>query len=253
MFERNSADAVRYWAGSARLGVDATFDEQQMRIGRRLAIKILNASKFVLSMGAEPGRVDDPLDRSFLAALRRVVSDATAALDDYEHSRALDVTERSFWGFTDDYLELVKQRAYGVYGDDRAGSAVGALRVALGVFLRLFAPFLPYATEEAWSWWRDGSVHRAAWPTPEDLGQAADADQRAFELAAAVLGEVRREKTIHRVSLRAPVERVVVRDDAARLGLLDAVVGDLRQAGNIAALETVEDGEFAVETTLASA
>jgi valyl-tRNA synthetase len=253
VFERHSADAVRYWAASARLGYDAAIDDQQMKVGRRLAIKLLNASRFVLSMDAAPGPVTEPLDCSMLRTLAGVVSDATVALDAYEHSKALDAVERFFWGFTDDYLELVKQRAYGASGDEAAGSAVGALRAALDVLLRLFAPFLPYVTEEVWSWWREGSVHRASWPTAAEAGEAAgdDADLGVYEVGAAVLTAVRKEKALAKVSLKMPVESVTVRGTQDRLRLLSLAASDLREAGNIRAIEQAEADEFSVETVLA--
>ncbi|HEX6131878.1 MAG TPA: class I tRNA ligase family protein, partial [Actinomycetota bacterium] len=252
VFERHSADAVRYWAASARLGFDAAFDEQQMKVGRRLAIKILNASRFALSMEAPAGDATEPLDRSMLAALRGVVGQATEAFDAYEHARVLDLVERFFWGFTDDYLELVKQRAYGVHGPEAAASAVGALRAALDVLLRLFAPFLPYVTEEVWSWWREGSVHRAAWPEAAELTAADGADPEVYEVAAGVLSAVRKEKALAKVSLRIPVERATVRDTAARLAKLELAAADLREAGNVEALETAEADEPAVEVVLAA-
>jgi valyl-tRNA synthetase len=251
MFERHSSDAVRYWAGSARLGVDTAFDEQQMKVGRRLAIKILNASRFVLSMQAEPGMVVEPLDLAMLTALRRTVEEATAAFEDYDHAKALDLAERSFWDFTDDYLELVKQRAYGVHGSAPAGSAVAALRLALDVQLRLFAPFLPYVTEEAWSWWRSGSIHRTAWPDANELPDAGDPE--VYEVAAAVLTAVRKEKALAKVSLRTRAERVVVADTAERLGKLAVAEIDLREAGAIDVLESVAGEAFSVRTTLAPA
>jgi valyl-tRNA synthetase len=250
MFERHSADAVRYWAASARLGVDAAFDEQQMKVGRRLAIKILNASRFTLTMEAPAGEVTEPLDLSMLASLRQVVAAATEAFDDYEHARVLDLVERFFWGFTDDYLELVKQRAYGVHGPEKAASAVGALRTALDVLLRLFAPFLPYVTEEVWSWWREGSVHRVAWPTADELAVPDGADAEVYEVAAGVLTAVRKEKALAKVSLRIPVERASVRDTDERLAKLELAAADLREAGNIEALETDPAEEPSVEVVL---
>jgi valyl-tRNA synthetase len=253
IFERHSADAVRYWAGSARLGIDAIVDEQQMKVGRRLAIKILNASRFVLSMQAPSGAITEPLDLAVLASLRSVVREATEAFEAYEHARALEVTERFFWGFTDDYLELVKQRAYGVHGPEKAGSAVAALRLALDVVLRLFAPFLCYVTEEVWSWWREGSVHRAAWPVEAELAVADGADVEVYAVAASVLTAVRKEKALAKVSLRVPAERVVVRDTLERLAKLSAAEVDVREAGNIRTLDTQEAAEPVVETVLAAA
>jgi valyl-tRNA synthetase len=248
VFERHSADAVRYWAGRARLGIDAAFDEKQMKDGRRLAIKILNASKFTLGIEADTGDVVRPVDLGMIASLRDVITAATAAFDEYEHTRALDVTERFFWGFTDDYLELVKQRAYGVRGPEEAGSAVGALRTALDTLLRLFAPFLPYATEEVWSWWREGSVHRASWPSPDELPPGGDAG--VYAIAAAVLGAVRKEKALAKVSLRAPVRRVVVHDTQERLSELGLVHEDICEAGSIDRMELVEDDAFSIEVEL---
>ena len=248
IFERNSADAVRYWAGSARLGIDAAFDEQQIKIGRRLAIKILNASRFALSLEGAEAEIADPLDRSMLDQLARVVEQATAALEGYEHARALELVERFFWGFTDDYLELVKGRAYGGHGSEAAGSAIASLRFALDVLLRLFAPFLPYATEEVWSWWRRGSIHRASWPTTQQFPPSGE--PVVYEIAAWVLGDVRKAKALAKRSLRTDVERLVVRDTPERLKILRGVERDLAEAGKVLSIEYVEATEPSVEVSL---
>jgi len=248
VLERHSSDAVRYWAGRARLGIDAAFDEKQMKDGRRLAIKILNASKFALGIEATAGEVTAPLDLAMLAELGEVVRSATDAFEDYEHTRALDVTERFFWGFTNDYLELVKQRAYGVRGPAEAGSAVGALRAALSTLLRLFAPFLPYATEEVWSWWQEGSIHRSAWPTPDEVPGGGDPE--IYAVAADVLGGVRKHKALAKVSLRVPVQRLVVHDTPERLKRLEHALDDVREAGSIDTVELVEGETFSIEVEL---
>jgi valyl-tRNA synthetase len=248
--EQHGADAVRYWSASARLGIDATFDEQQIKVGRRLAIKILNASRFVLTLERQEGAITEGLDHSMLVQLAGVIELATSGLVEYEHARALDLIERFFWGFTDDYLELVKGRAYGSFGSGAAGSAIGALRLALSVLLRLFAPFLPYVTEEVWSWWREGSIHRAEWPNPKEL-EAASADPAEYEVAAWVLGEIRKTKALAKRSLRTDVDRVVIRETPERLKILRGAERDVAEAGKVRAFEYVEATETSVEVDLA--
>jgi valyl-tRNA synthetase len=249
------SDAVRYWAANGRYGVDTVFDPGQLKVGRRLAIKILNASKFVLSLDGPVGPATSPVDRSLLAALDEMAREASAALSAYDHTGALESIERFFWMFCDDYLELVKTRAY---GDGEAGasgagdggaSARGTLRQALGVLLRLFAPFLPFVTEEAWSWWHDGSVHAAAWPSAEVAAGAGAGDPAVLATAAAVLGQVRKAKTAAKLSIRAEAARVVVRgpDEAA----VRASEPDLRAAGNIADFSFEHAPELGTEVTLA--
>ncbi|MGI8808115.1 MAG: valine--tRNA ligase [Acidimicrobiales bacterium] len=245
LLEEHGADAARYWAASGRPGVDTAVDYGQMKVGRRLAIKILNASKFVLSRLGEEGDVTAPLDQAMLARLAALVEEATTAFDGYDYARALERTESFFWSFCDDYLELVKSRAYGGQGDAAAASANRALTLALSTMLRLFAPFLPFVTEEVWSWWKEGSVHRAAWPVAEELRApaGAGADPLVLEVASAVLGEVRKAKTVAQVSMRAEVARAVVRDTGPRLAALAAAADDVRDAGRIAELVTEEEAD----------
>jgi valyl-tRNA synthetase len=236
------ADAVRYWAANGRPGIDVAFDRNQFKIGRRLAIKVLNASRFALGLG-DPGAgaaIDDPIDRSMLNRLATVVAEATSAFDQYDYTKALERIETFFWSFCDDHLELVKGRAYGARGDAAQASAQAALRTALDIQLRLFAPFLPFVTEEVWSWWRDGSVHRSSWPAPAELADFADADPLDGTIAAEVLSEVRKAKTAARVSLRAEVARAVVRGSADRLRRVELARADLVEAGRIAELVTEE-------------
>ncbi|MFB9881582.1 valine--tRNA ligase [Planobispora siamensis] len=252
LLEQHGSDAVRYWAASGRPGTDTAFDTGQIKIGRRLAIKILNASKFVLGFGGpergdeasgEP-RITEPLDLSMLARLAQATREATEAFEGYDYARALERTERFFWEFCDDYLELVKVRAYG--DDDGARSAREALREALDVMLRLFAPFLPFVTEEVWSWWREGSVHRAPWPEPDGRG----GDPELLPAVAAVLGRVRRAKSDAKLSMRAEVSRLTVA--GAPAGLVRQAQDDLCGAGAVEefVLEPGE-GELTVEVVLA--
>jgi valyl-tRNA synthetase len=245
LLEDYGSDAVRYWAASGRPGTDTAFDTGQIKIGRRLAIKILNASKFVLGFpfsGAT--EVTEPVDLSMLAALRAVVAEATEAFEGYDYTRALERTERFFWAFCDDYVELVKARAYA--GDP---SAVAALRQALGVLLRLFAPFLPFVIEEVWSWWRQGSVHRAAWPSLDEVAAGADGDPAVLEAVAEVLRQVRRAKSEAKLSMRAEVSRLLV--SGAEAELVRHAQDDLCAAGNVEEFVLEPgDGPLVVTTTL---
>ncbi|HMF03214.1 MAG TPA: valine--tRNA ligase [Acidimicrobiia bacterium] len=254
-FDRFGSDAVRYWAQNGRPGVDTAVDEGQIKVGRRLAIKILNASKFALGVIGEggAGEVTEPLDRSMLRSLTDIVEEATGAFEGYDYSRALERTERFFWGFCDDYVELVKQRAYGAGEQRGAASARRALELALSTLLRLFAPHLPFVTEEVWSWWQDGSIHQASWPDPEPLrAETGDAERLTYRIAADVLGEIRKAKTSRQKSLRAEVELAVVRDTVERLQALEPALEDVQQAGRVRrAFELLQADEFAVEVELA--
>jgi valyl-tRNA synthetase len=313
LLDKHGSDAVRYWAASGRPGTDTAFDESQMEIGRKLALKVLNASRFVLSprlwgVGAAEGGaasagssaagssaaggaaaggaaaggaaagsgqaaglsagqaaalaahaasnsalVIEPVDHALLASLDQLVAAATAAFEDYDYARALERTEAWFWDFCDHYLELVKTRAYGEMGPERAASARAALAQSLSALQRLFAPFLPFVTEEVWSWWQTGSVHHASWPatacSPEVASPAADAVYRS---AIALLGDVRRAKSEAKLSPRALVLRVSVSAPAEEVNALRQVEDDLRAAQNVVKLTFAESEQRSVEVELAS-
>ncbi len=247
LLEEHGSDGVRYWAASGRPGTDTTFDPNQMRVGRRLAIKVLNASRFALSAASPQGAIVAPVDRAMIRSLSALVDEATAAFEAYDYARALQRTETFFWRFCDDYLELVKGRRYGEQGADAAGSANAALTAALSVLLRLFAPFLPFVTEEVWSWWQAGSIHTAPWPVVSELdsllGDGSEAtsitgtggvtvgapttsgtgevtigaptitatgesDQAIYEWATEVLFEVRKQRSEAKQTLKVPITKV---------------------------------------------
>jgi valyl-tRNA synthetase len=254
LLEEHGADAVRYWAASGRPGTDTAFDAQQMKVGRRLAVKLLNASKFALAdLPAAGEELEHPLDRALIARLANVVADASQCFEDYDYARALQRSEEFFWWYCDYYLELIKGRRYD--SDPAAAASVSlALRTSLSVFQRLFAPFLPFVCEEVWSWWQEGSVHRASWPEASELlvsSPEIEREELALEVSADVLREVRKAKSQAKRPMRAPVARVLVCDLPARVEALALGADDLRGAGAIELIDTEEGPELSVEVTLA--
>ena len=269
LLEQYGADAVRYWASSGRPGTDTAFDQGQMKIGRRLAIKLLNASKFTLGFGdVELGdlfddrihavldeiEISEPLDKSMLDRLADLVDDATEAFERFDYARALERTEAFFWWFTDNYLELVKARAYGEYGEERAESAHHALRVALSVIQRMFAPFLPFVTEEVWRWWNKESVHAADWPSSDGLRITAGGIGAATSgVAADALSAVRRKKSENKRKLRTPVLSATFAGSTEQLAMLDSVIDDVSAAGvilTVAPSTVTDDSEISVSAEL---
>lgn len=250
LLEKYGSDAVRYWADSARLGTDATFDEGEIKIGRRLAIKLLNASKFALSMASldgdlvlDPGAVTEDIDASTLAALADVIDISTKALDNYEHAKALETTETYFWTFCDDYIELVKDRAYntdGAFSAEASQSARATLALVVDASIRLLAPYLPFSAEEAWSWYRKGSVHVAPWPVASDYRETAVAGNPAMlDATSEALIKLRGVKSKNKVSPRTPYLEVTLVGPAHEVALLDAVLADLRSASKV-------EGDFTI-------
>jgi valyl-tRNA synthetase len=241
ILDEHGSDAVRYWAASSRLGTDAAFDPQnpkQMKIGRRLAIKVLNAAKFVYSFPAAEGDITEALDLDLLAELDAVTRAATVAFDDFDHAKALETVEQFFWVFCDDYLEVVKERAYGAGTPEGQASAVATLRHAIDVMLRLLAPFIPFATEEVWSWTHEGSVHVAEWPQ-------ASLDSEPTGLRALVseaLIGIRRAKT----DAKASQKTVAISTTITGPALLSLAAGDLAAVGRIRDLTVVEGTDVLV-------
>ena len=253
LFEQYGSDAVRYWAASARPGVDTAFSEDQMKVGRKLATKLLNVTKFVLGFGeANPTATPtEAVDIAMLARLASVVDEATTAFESYDYARALEKSESFFWWFCDDYVELVKTRAY----SEGAGSdsARAALQRALSTLQRLFAPHIPFATEEVWSWWQSGSIHRASWPTHADLlggTPAVDSTELLLDAVCNVLAVIRRTKTEAKVSQRAEVEHVLVTATDAQISLLQLGLVDLLNAGVAQKVEFIPQADEHISTTV---
>jgi len=257
LFDSYGSDAVRYWAVGARPGVDTAFSEDQMKVGRKLATKLLNVSKFVLGIGEVSDDVvpTEAIDVAMLHRLAGVVDEATAAFEAFDYARVLERTEEFFWWFCDDYVELVKTRGYLSHTEDGAMSARAALRRALSTLQRLLAPLLPFVTEEVWSWWQSGSVHQSQWPTTSGLtqGLASGPNDELLDAICGAIGVIRRAKTEAKVSQRAVVTEAsfVTSVDAATA--ITAGWADIADAGSVEkwSISTADTNEITVNVTLA--
>ena len=255
LLEQHGADALRYWAASGRPGADTAIDEAQMKIGRRLSIKVLNASKFVLgrlenSTTLSPSDVSVAIDQDLVALLAQLIEEATSAFERYDYARALERVESFFWSFCDDYLELVKIRAYGEGESADVASARATLKIALSVLQRLLAPFLPYVTEEVWRWWHESSVHVAPWPTTDELGALSVDPGSIYLPLCAALEAIRRQKSTAKLSQRASVVRLVVHAPEEFASALRQSANDLVAAGNVEEFVVLDANELSFEVTL---
>ncbi len=259
------SDGVRYWAASARLGVDTAFDEKVLKVGKRLVTKIFNAGKFVLMQEGERHAITNELDRAFVSELHGLVKRATAAFHEFNFAQALLETESFFWSrYTDTYIELAKGRARGegaggatVSAADQ-GSAIATLRLGLSVLLRLFAPFLPYITEEVWQWsfafeTNKPSIHKAPWPTDMGFNVIADPqDSASFETAVQAMFAINKAKTAGGVSTGRAVSSLTLAAHPETAARLQLVTGDVMSAARVAAFSiasdaSVEPGSFRVD------
>jgi valyl-tRNA synthetase len=251
LLEEHGSDAVRYWAAKGGPGVDTAFEPGQMKVGRRLAIKLLNASRFVLTKTEPLGAVTDTLDRGMLHALAVLVAQSTKALADYDYAAALRETEAFFWTFCDDYIELVKRRRAG--DDAGAASANRAAQVALSTLLRLFAPFLPFVTEEVWSWWKTGSIHRAEWPRAEEIDahlvSGRHADDVAYARAREITARIRHERSLASLGFGTPVRASLTLAELDR-AVWPVIEKDVLAGNNVVAADvTFGAGELAASIT----
>lgn len=253
LLQEHGSDGVRYWAARGGPGVDTAFDPGQMKIGRKLAMKVLNVSKFVLQGEQHDGAVSEPLDRGMLQNLAAMVDEATAELENYEYAKALAKIEAFFWDFCDNYVEAAKSRRYGDFGPEAAASASTAMRLALSVMLRLLAPYLAFVCDEVWSWTNGGSIHRARWPERHEIVQVSGTDagaQKAVACVSEALNVIRKGKVDAKVSIGTPVQQIVYQATDEAIACLTLVERDLKAASRTDALILRAGAEPAVEITL---
>ena len=226
LIDEFGADAVRYWAARARLGVDTAYDEQVFKVGKKLCTKLFNASKFAIGRFSDidaaqltPDAVTEEIDRAVIAELRPMIQRATDAFEAFDYAQALSLVEDFFWGtFCDNYLEIAKPRTYDEELTPGRLSAAATLRIVHRALVRMFAPYLPYLCDEIWHWAYsddDGmanNVHKSPWPTVDELANIPEPQlPKIYEDTLRVIDIVRKAKSDSNMSIKAPVAELEVK------------------------------------------
>jgi valyl-tRNA synthetase len=270
LIDEFGADSVRYWAARARLGVDTSYDESVFKVGKRLSTKLFNASKFAIGRFADidpgqlgPGKISAEADRAVIAELRPLLERVTQAFDEFDYAQALQLTEEFFWRtFCDNYLELAKSRTYDEGLTPGRLSAAATLRLLHRTLLRLFAPFLPFLTEEIWSWayapdhGMSESIHTSPWPDPAEFASIpAPEHPETWEATIVVVDAVRKAKADANKSMKAPVKQIAITAEARTLNSLQNTLDDIIGMLHIQHVEQTigppDNGLAAVQTTMA--
>ncbi len=257
LIDNYGADSVRYWAARARLGIDTAFEEQIMAQGKKLVNKIFNASKFVFSMvensklkGVESyeSYITNPMDISWLSKLDATIKQATENLNLYDYAAALELIEKRFWDFCDYYLEIVKKRAY----SETDTSAVASLMKTIDIFLKLFAPFCPFITEEIYQcrpWGEcNTSLHGTLWPSRIDMQNVNEDTGTLYDLTSVIAAEIRKAKTSANTSQRTAVSKIEIGASLSQQKVLEQGLEDIINVGNlsVSAIEFKETAELSI-------
>ncbi len=249
LLDQYSADAIRYWAGKARLGADTAYDETVFKIGGKLTTKLFNAAKFVLTQlenTPKPAIADiqTPLDCAWVHKMRILIDTATRRMTEYEYAAALEETESIFWMFCDHTVELIKSRSYQLADQPEGKSALATLEWTLSVFLRLFAPFLPFITEEIWTAHftaQAPSIHIAPWPTASEIETIRKPeDSELVPLAIDILSHIRAAKTEGQKSLKWPVRQLEITGPNGTCNRWESIKSDVCAAGKVETVTLTE-------------
>ncbi|MBT4257662.1 valine--tRNA ligase [archaeon] len=252
VIKKYCADALRYWAAGSKLGMDLDYQEKDLVTGKKLINKILNATNFVF-MNLEnydgkacPKKLEE-VDQIFLTKVGMLVERVTEYFMNYEYSKAKQEIDGFFWSdFCDNYLEIVKKRVYQGEGDKKL-SAQYALYKGLSIMLKLFAPIVPFVTEEVYQKHfkkieKGKSIHLCSWPVPEFNSKKELNEVYKFDRFVRVLEEIRKEKSNAQKSMNSEIKLVLQKED------FELFNGMLEDLGNVTgAVEIIEGQDFKVE------
>lgn len=250
VLENYGADALRFWAAGSKLGSDLDYQEQDLVAGKKLVNKLTNAAKFVFMNlegydGKSRPKKLEKIDELFLEKLNILVKECTESFEIYEYSRAKSLTEQFFWSdFCDNYLEIVKKRVYQGSGDKKL-SAQYSLYSSLLVLNKLFAPIIPFITEEVYqNHFRkiEGaeSIHLSSWPKFEKVKEKSGLDE--WKLLLELISKIRQEKSSNQKPMNSEI--ILSLDKTTQENLKDS----LEDLGNVMNATKIQEAkDFAVE------
>lgn len=243
ILDKYGADTMRFWAAGSKLGDDLPYQEKDVLTGKKTVTKIWNASKFTImnleeylptGLNAENLEI---IDKWLLSKLMSVVKASTDAFESYEYSKSKQETDNFFWQkFCDNYLEFIKHRTYGEnINPESKRAAQDTLYFALLTQLKLFAPIMPFITEEVYQQYfkefeKDESIHISKWPSYNSKLVDEEAE-KAGDLAVAVVSEIRKHKSINKQSLKVELESITISCTKDQEKLLKLVETDILRAG----------------------
>lgn len=208
-----SADVLRYWAGTGRLGTDIVYSDETLLRGKKLINKIWNVSKFIEMHLAdyEDKKFDnyEYIDKWILGKFQEMESVFVKYLDEYEVGLALNHLEKFFWNFCDNYIEIVKHRLYRPeeFGDIPRYSGQKTVYIILYKLLQDFSIFFPFITEEIYQelYYDSKSIHLTE---IEPLKFNFNKEMKIGDSIIDIISQVRGQKTINNVSLKTPVRNL---------------------------------------------
>ncbi|HEX7475413.1 MAG TPA: valine--tRNA ligase [Dehalococcoidales bacterium] len=261
MMGKYSADALRYWAASSKLGEDSMISEDKIAFGQRLINKLWSVAGFAQrflqdyrAAAASPPLL--PVDKWALSRLQRLIQTATECFENYDHAQAKIKIEFYFWDIlADNYLEMVKVRLYDFAdGSTEKESASYTLFQMLATVLKLLAPLMPYVTEEIYQRFfgvpgKANSIHLAEWPRVQsDLvdNEAEALGEAMVEIATAV----RRYKSENKLPMGTPLERIIINTSPGELTknliACETDIGSVTRAKSIRFARQPEDGKTSI-------
>jgi len=240
MIDKYSADALRFWAGGCKLGDDLPFQEKDLVTGKKTVTKLWNACKFALMHLEDytPGDAPDleEVDKWILSEMNKLIAHCTESFDKYEYSRIKQEVDKFFWKtICDNYLEIVKDRLYNPdsRGKEARKSGQHTLYLLLLNTLKLFAPIMPFITEELYQVYfkqHEGakSIHVSSWPVAEETD---DSLKLVGETVLYAVDAARKAKTEKQVSLRTPIKKFVIKSKLSKVEF-KKIYADIKAATN---------------------